>query len=339
MAKWPALLALAIPLLWMFISRIHDIKRKANIEKGLTTNWKKKKKNHNNRDRYPYLQRFSEIEAQNAAAESPRGQSNYTALCIALHGNAITLGAHDPNTTSMPESISSDQVRATNHLRFTEIEAQKAAAESPRGQSNYAALCIALHGNAITLGAHDPNATSIPGSISSDLERDQVWATNHLVIVIPAITVDISNPEPFPNCLKTHGTHPIKRKANIEKAPEKKNHNNRHRYPYLQRFSEIEAQKAAANSPRGESNYVALCIALHGKAITLGAHDRNATSIPGSISWDMERNQVRASNHLVIVRGFCSSVPLTRALINIGGVMTAIASRKSNGRHESLHLH
>ncbi|GIY76367.1 hypothetical protein CEXT_98171 [Caerostris extrusa] len=83
-----------------------------------------------------------------------------------------------------------------------------------------------------------------------------------------------------------------KERQNIEKAPpteKKKDHNNRHRYPYLQRFSEIEAQKAASKSPRGQSNYAALCIALHGNAITLGAHDLNATSIPESISSYSER--------------------------------------------------
>ncbi|GIY76369.1 hypothetical protein CEXT_98181 [Caerostris extrusa] len=184
-------------------------------------------------------------------------------------------------------------------MRFSEIETQKAAPKSPRGQSNYAALCIALHGKSITLGAYDPNATSIPGSISSDSERPGAGNES------PGYSSYHSRrfqPKPFPNCLTTYGTHHIKRKADIQKATSsitrKKAHNNHHRYPYLQRFTEIEGQKAAAQSPRGLSNYAALCIALHGNAITLAAHDPNATSIPGSISSDLERDQVRATNHL-----------------------------------------
>ncbi|GIY35701.1 hypothetical protein CDAR_185301 [Caerostris darwini] len=167
---------------------MHDIE-KGKHRKGTSRITTRKKKNHNNRHRYPYLQRFSEIEAQKAAAKSPRGQSNYAALCIALHGNAIILGIHYPNATSILESISSDTER--------------------------------------------------PGAGNES----------------PAITVDISNPNPFLTASKR--TEPIIQKERHtskryqQHHQEKKNHNNRHRFPYLQRFSEIAAQKGCSRIAPG----------------------------------------------------------------------------------------
>ncbi|GFY51944.1 hypothetical protein TNIN_254251 [Trichonephila inaurata madagascariensis] len=77
--------------------------------------------------------------------------------------------------------------------------------------------------------------------------------------------------------------------------------------------------------------------------MALGARNLNATSIP-RIDFLGLRDQVRATNHLVIVRRswilFIS--PFDSALIIITGGDDRdplIASRKSSRRHESLHLH